>query len=106
MMRYFVPVSPMALAIVSTAPAQNTTLTGRVRSAARKEPLPQTSVFVDASDTRLLTDSAGVFRIAKLRPGKHELRVRRLGFEDRHLDKALLTAGKTGWPSSAAGAVS
>src|SRR6185503_10184110 len=70
-----------SVAIVSTALAQNTVVTGRVRSAARKEPLPQASVFVDESDARQLTDSAGVFHLTNLRPGKHELRVRRLGFE-------------------------
>lgn len=56
-------------------------VTGTVRDAATHAPVPSALVFVEGTPTlRATTDSAGVYRLARVPPGPQTLRVQRIGY--------------------------
>ena len=86
-MRRRITLLALGLVVVVPVRAAAQRVTGTVRSAGDSAPLAGAIVGV-AGGAFMNTDSDGFFRFDRLKAGRHEVRVRRLGFEPfaRYLD--------------------
>ena len=93
-MRLSFPVCLFLLFAGELLPAQ--TIRGTVLDKITESPLPGALVDLpDLSEPRgAVTDVDGIFVIKDLAPGRYQVRVRYLGFDDEVLPDVLVTSGK------------
>jgi outer membrane receptor for ferrienterochelin and colicin len=68
-------------------------ITGRVTDASSKQPLPGVTVTLEGTRSATITDSAGDFRLARIRPGQQVLRAQRIGYAPSRIDIVVPTHG-------------
>lgn len=88
----------LLLAIPTTADSQQpggVLVTGTIVAEGTGQPLAGAMVVIDDSETGVLTDRLGGFRLTVPAPGTHELRISRIGHEVRVVRAEVSTAGVT-----------
>lgn len=76
----------------SAAQVQEAAITGRVLSLDDRSPVSQADVHLAGTELRAITGPNGLFRLDRVRPGSHVLRVERLGYAPR-VDSIVVAAG-------------
>ncbi|GGG50787.1 TonB-dependent receptor domain-containing protein [Hymenobacter glacieicola] len=94
-MRLPVYSAALAASVLSTtaAFAQQVTLQGRVREAATNLPVAGCEVYVRGSRQIARTDSAGLFTLTKLTPGRQQLQLSSLGHQPLRTEVEVSAAG-------------
>src|SRR4051812_20780158 len=86
----------MTALLASAALAQSTggTIRGRLVAAGDTMPVGRATVEIVDESRRMMSDSLGRFSFSGLKPGRHQLRVRRIGFEafGRYVDASADSA--------------
>jgi TonB-dependent receptor len=70
----------------SFASAQDATIKGKVTDGGSKEPLPGAYIHIKESKKGANTDAFGNFELSKLNPGKYEVKVKYVGFDEFEQD--------------------
>ncbi|MBI4513502.1 MAG: TonB-dependent receptor [Gemmatimonadetes bacterium] len=90
--------SALSVVLLAASPIRAQTtgrILGRILDAATRQPVEAAEVIVPRLELLTLTTERGLFVLAALPPGEHELRVTRIGYQAATLEKVEVQAGRT-----------
>lgn len=73
------------------------TLKGRIIDKANKQPVVGASVAVKQTQTGVVTDTAGIFRITGVKEGVYQLMVNYIGYQEKVINDVSVYQGKTNY---------